>query len=107
MTLSSPLVAIKSFCDEYKVELDWRRIRKKLPPLRKHSPDRAPSIEEIRALVNVGPPRLKMIVTMLLSLGGRVGAFYYAKSGGGFEYMKLKDIEFLPSGLTRVRVYSG
>jgi hypothetical protein len=49
------------------LELNWKRIRRGLPKAKSSANDRAPSIEEIRKLVDYPDRRIKAIVYVMCS----------------------------------------
>lgn len=85
-TLHNLLKPIKLFMEAYPDidrTINWKRIRKALPKAKLYANDRAPSIEEIRKLVQYPERRIKPIVYTMCSSGIRVGAW---------EYMQWKHI---------------
>jgi integrase len=61
------------------LELNWKRIRRGLPKAKSSANDRAPSIEEIRKLVDYPDRRIKAIVYVMCSGGIRIGAWEFLK----------------------------
>jgi hypothetical protein len=59
--------------------INWRRISKGLPKARNASNDRAPTIEEIRKLVEYPDRRIKPIVYAMASGGFRLGGWDLGK----------------------------
>ena len=57
--------------------LNWKRISKGLPKAKHSSNDRAPTMEEIRKLVEYPDRRIKPIVYAMASGGFRLGAWDY------------------------------
>lgn len=75
---------IKLFCELNEINLNWKKISRGLPRARKYSSDRAPTVEEIRTLVEYPDRRIKPIVYTMCSSGIRLGAW---------DYLKWKDVE--------------
>ena len=61
--------------------ISWKRITRGLPKGRKWADDRAPTIEEIRKIVEYPDRRIKPIVYTMVSSGIRLGAWDYLKWG--------------------------
>ena len=59
--------------------INWKRISKGLPRVKNSSSDRAPTIEEIRKLVEYPDRRIKPIVYAMASGGFRLGAWDYLR----------------------------
>jgi integrase len=67
--------AIKLFCDLNRVNLEWKRVVRYLGKGRKVANDRAPSIGEIRKLLEYPDRRIKAVVLVTLSSGMRIDAW--------------------------------
>ena len=79
-TLINHIVPIKMFCEMHDLaNINWKRISRSLPPARKASKDRVPTIEEIRKIAEYPDRRTKPIVCVMCSSGIRVGAWDYLK----------------------------
>lgn len=78
-TIKNYYRSIKLFCEMNDLNLRWRRITIGLPRSRDSSNDRAPTIEEIRKLVEYPDRRIKVIVSVMMSSGIRLGAWDYLK----------------------------
>lgn len=78
-TLKNYYRAAKLFCEMNDLTtINWRRISKGLPKVKNYSSsDRAPTIEEIRKLVDYPDRRIKPIVYAMTSGGFRLGAWDY------------------------------
>ena len=63
----------------YDVLLPWKRITRGLPKARRYADDRAPTIEEIRRIIEYPDRRIKAIVFTMASSGIRLGAWDYLK----------------------------
>src|SRR5215212_8325303 len=76
-TLKNYYRAAKLFCEMSDLTLNWKRISKGLPKAKNSSNDRAPTVEEIRKLVEYPDRRIKSIVYVMASGGFRLGAWDY------------------------------
>lgn len=70
---------IKLFCEMNDILLPWKRITRGLPKARRYADDRAPTIEEIRKIMEYPDKRIKAIVLTMVSSGIRLGAWDYLK----------------------------
>lgn len=70
---------IKLFCDMNDILLNWRLIKRGLPPGKRSANDRTPTIDEIHKLMEFGDIRIKPIVLVMISSGIRLGAWHYLK----------------------------
>ena len=59
--------------------INWKIIYRGLPPVKQHSDDRVPTLEEIKRLIDFDDRRIKVIVLTMLSSGIRVGAWDHLK----------------------------
>ena len=82
-TLKNYYRAAKLFCEMNDLTLNWKRISKGLPKAKNASNDRAPTIEEIRKLVEYPDRRIKPIVYAMGSGGFRLG---------GWDYLQWKHV---------------
>jgi hypothetical protein len=79
-TLKNFCLAIKLFCEMHDLtSLNWKRITRVLPKSKCASDDRAPTLEEIRKLVEYPDRRIKPLVYTMCSSGIRVGAWDYLR----------------------------
>lgn len=78
-TIKNRYQAIKLFCDMSDISIPWKRISRALPKVRKYANDRAPTLEEIRKLIDYPDRRIKSIIYTMASSGIRVGAWDYLK----------------------------
>jgi hypothetical protein len=80
-TLMNFFQPIKLFCEMNDLTtLNWKRLSKALPKAKSHSSsDRAPTIEEVRKLVEYPDRRLKPLVYVMCSSGIRLGAWEYLR----------------------------
>ena len=87
-TLKNYYRAAKLFCEMNDLTLNWKRISKGLPRPRNSSNDRAPTVEEIRKLVEYPDRRIKPIVYAMASGGFRLGAW---------DYLQWKHVSAIPN----------
>jgi integrase len=83
-TLRNYVKAIKLFCEMNDILIPWKKITRGLPRGRKTADDRAPTIDEIRRIVEYPDRRIKSIVCTMCSSGIRLGAW---------DYLRWKDIQ--------------
>jgi integrase len=82
-TITNYYKATKLFCVMNDLLLNWKKISRGLPVGRRAANDRAPSIEEIRKLIEYPDRRIRAIVFTMISSGIRIGAW---------DYLRWKDI---------------
>lgn len=92
-TLRNFIKAIKLFCEMSDIPIQWKKITRGLPKIRRHANDRAPTIEEIQQLCHYPDRRIKGIVYTMATSGIRLGAW---------DYLRWKDMVFLISTITDV-----
>ncbi len=97
-SIATYLVAVHSFLNFQGVNLNWARIFKFVPLVKRISDDRAPTVDEVRRALGFADPRERAVVLMMASSGMRVGAF---------DWLRVGDVIFLPNGMTRLEVYRG
>jgi hypothetical protein len=71
--------AFKLFCEMNDVSLNWKKISRGLPKAKNSSNDRAPTMEELRKLVEYPDRRIRGIVYAMTSGGFRLGAWDYLR----------------------------
>ncbi|KAA2279070.1 hypothetical protein [Candidatus Nitrosocosmicus sp. SS] len=78
-TISNYYKPLKLFCDMNDILLNWKLISRGIPRGRHASLDRAPTIQEIRKLLNYPDIRIRPIVSLMVTSGIRIGAWDYLK----------------------------
>ena len=76
--------ALKLFYEMSDIPIQWKKITRGLPKIRRHANDRAPTIDEIQQLCESPDRRIKGIVYTMGSSGIRLGAW---------DYLRWKDIQ--------------
>jgi len=74
-TIYNYLKPIKLLCKINDVQVNWHKITMGLPKERKYAEDRAPTLEEIQRLCMYPDRRTKLIVSLMVSSGIRLGAW--------------------------------
>lgn len=101
-TLSNFVKSIKLFCEMCDIPIPWKKITRGLPRPRIVADDRAPSVDEIRLLVQYPDRRIKPIIYTMVSCGIRLGAW---------DYLKWKHITAISEGdeliAAKILVYAG
>jgi len=100
-TLPNYYKPIKLFCQENDINLNWKKISRRIPKGRHYANDRTPSIEEIKLILSYPDRRIKPVVLIMASCGCRIGAF---------DYLKWGDIEPINEGdleLAKITIYAG
>jgi integrase len=87
--------------NEY-IFLNWKKISRILPRVRRYALDRIPTTEEIRAILDASDMRSKALTLVLLSSGIREGAIEMLRIG---DYEAIKRNDKTVAG--KVNVYSG
>lgn len=81
--------------------VDWGYINEYVPERRKFGSDRAPTTEEMRAIMNVCDLRTRCLLLFMGSSGARVGAIRY------LTWKDLAEVEHEGAKFARVTIYSG
>jgi hypothetical protein len=96
--------ATKLFCEMNDITLNWKKIVRGLPRAGKAANDRAPTIAEIRKLMEYPDRRIKAIVKTMVSSGVRIGAWDYLRWKHVTPIFEKDSNEVIAAKLT---VYSG
>jgi integrase len=80
-TVRNYVNTIKLLCEVCEFPTPWKKILRGMPRGRKFASDRAPTIEEIRKIIEYPDRRIKCIVFTMASSGIRLGAWDYLKWG--------------------------
>jgi hypothetical protein len=80
-TLNNSYYVIKLFCEmnDLDAAINWKRVSRGLPRTKSTANDRAPTIEEIRTLVEYPDRRIKALVYTMCASGIRLRAWQYLK----------------------------
>jgi hypothetical protein len=102
-TMNNFIKSLKVFCDSADLDIPWKKVTRGLPRGRQAANDRAPTLEEIRKLVEYPDRRIKPIVYTMVSSGIRLGAW---------DLLQWKHVEpILKEGkeiiAAKLRVYAG
>lgn len=100
-TLKNFLKSIKLLCEVADITINWKKITRGLPKVRRYAEDRAPTIEEIQKLCEYPDRRIKSIIYVMASSGIRLGAWDYLRWG------HIKPVEKEGKIFGKVTVYSG
>ncbi len=76
-TIRNYIKATKLFCQMNDLVLNWDKIRRGLPSARQSANDRAPTLEEIKRLLEYPDRRMKPIIYTMVSSGIRIGSWDY------------------------------
>ena len=80
-SMSNYYKPIKLFCDMNDISLNWKKITRTIPKIKKRSTDRIPNLDEIKKLLNYTDRRLKPAILVMMSSGIRLGAWNYLRWG--------------------------
>ena len=81
--------------------VDWGYINEYVPERRKFGGDRAPTTEEVRAILNACDQRTRCLYLFLCSSGARIGAVKYLK------WKDIAEVEHEGAKFARVTIYAG
>ncbi len=101
-TLRNFVKAIKLFCEMSDIQIQWKRITRGFPKVRRYADDRAPTLEEITKITEYPDRRIKTIICTMVSSGIRLGAWDYLKWGDVLPLMK--DSKLIAA---KLKVYAG
>ncbi|HSF51255.1 MAG TPA: hypothetical protein VLA74_10890 [Nitrososphaeraceae archaeon] len=96
-TLKNYLKVVKLFCrmNDLEDQIHWYKIKIGMPKVKEYADDRAPTLDEIRKLVDYPDIRIKPIVHTMMSSGIRLGAWDYLKWKHIIPYISEKNGEIL------------
>lgn len=103
-TIRNYVKAIKLFTEMNDILISWKRIARGLPRGRKWADDRAPTMDEIRKVVEYPDRRIKPIVYTMVSSGIRLGAWDYLNWGHVTPMHSDSNGELVAA---KIMVYSG
>jgi hypothetical protein len=78
-TLRNYIKAVKLFCEMNDISITWKKITRGLPKARRFADDRAPTLDEIRRIIEYPDRRIKPVVYTMLSSGIRLEAWNYLR----------------------------
>ena len=94
--------AIKLFCEMSDIQIQWKKITRGFPKVRRYADDRAPTLEEITKIMEYPDRRIKAIIYTMISSGIRLGAWDYLRWG---DILPLKkDSKIIAA---RLKIYAG
>jgi integrase len=102
-TINNYYKSVKLFCEMNDILLNWKKIAKGKPQHRDYANDRAPTLDEIKKLLDFPERRIKVIVLVMLSSGIRLGAWDYLRWKHIIP-IKNENNEVIAA---KVRVYAG
>jgi integrase len=68
---------IKLFCEMNDITLNWKKIAKRIPRGQRYGKDRAPTVDEVKAILEYPDRRIRPVVLTSISCGLRNGAWDY------------------------------
>lgn len=101
-TLRNFVKAIKLFCEMSDIQIQWKKITRGFPKVRRYADDRAPTLDEITKIMEYPDRRIKAIIYTMISSGIRLGAWDYLRWG---DILPLKkDSKIIAA---RLKIYAG
>jgi len=96
-TIKTPLSALELFCDTNDLVLNWKKMRRLLPPQKKKSGSKAYTTEQVRKILEFTPDvRNKAIIHFVAASGVRIGAL---------PELQIKSVREMPNGCKSIIVY--
>jgi integrase len=102
-TLKNFVKSLKVFCDSADIGVPWKKITRGLPKGRQSANDRAPTIQEIRKLIDYPDRRIKPIVYVMISSGIRLGSWDFLR----WQHVEPVTNENEEIIAAKLRVYAG
>ncbi|WP_081470652.1 tyrosine-type recombinase/integrase [Nitrosarchaeum koreense] len=98
-TIKTPISALELFCDTNDISINWKKINRLLPPLKKKSGSRAYSTEQVKKMLEATTEiRNKALIHFIAASGIRIGAL---------PDLKIKHVRSISDGCKAVTVYPG
>ncbi len=102
-TLKNTLASVRSFLvmNDISNSINWEKIQKIMPHAKKVGSDRAPTIDEIRVILDNSLIHIRNAILLMVSGGFRVGAF---------DYLTWRDVEAIKVGdydFAKLTIYRG
>jgi integrase len=102
-TVALYVVGIRALLDYNDVTgINWKKVRKAIPPARSYGTDRPPTVDEIRRILQFCDIRARAMILCLASGGFRVGSFDYFSLR---DYSVIRERERVLAG--RLVIYKG
>jgi integrase len=98
-TVRPCLSPIRLFCLMNRMKgIDWDLLSKQVPHSKRYASDRAATLDEIRALLDHAPLRMKAIILLMSGSGFRLGAF---------DFLDVQDFTDAGAGVGKLVIYRG
>jgi integrase len=78
-TLRNYIKPIRLYCEQMDIPIPWKKIMRGMPKGRRYANDRAPTLEEIRKVLNYPDRRMRPIIYTMTSSGIRLSSWDYLK----------------------------